>query len=113
MTLPAGLEAFTRLPFWSPLFLLLSAGIAAYSAWSLWRGRQRADLYYMVLGLYLLAVQLPTAVPAVGLALGVTCPLNGGLTNRLLLAAPVIALFVLASRETDRETADYADSTDS
>ncbi len=102
MTLPPGLDAFSRLPIWSPLFLLLAAGIAVYSGWSLWRERQRADLYYMLLGVYLLAVQLPTAVPAVGLALGVTCPLSGGLTNRLLLAVPVVVLFVLASRETTK-----------
>ena len=100
MTLPAGLDAFIRLPFWSPLFLLLSAGIALYSAWSLWRTRQRADVYYTLLGLYLFAVQLPAAVPSVAVALGITCPLSGDLLRRLLLAAPVVALFVLGNRAT-------------
>ena len=98
MTLLAGLESFSRLPFWSPLFLVLAAGITVYSGWSLWRSRERADLYYALLGLYLIAVLLPTAVPAVGLALGITCPLSGGLTNRILLVVPVIVLFVLAGR---------------
>lgn len=98
LALPAGLQAFARLPIWSPLFLLLAAGIVVYSAWSFYRTRARSDVYYMLLGLYLVAVLLPSAVPAVAVATGVTCPLNGDLTSRLLLAAPVIVLFVLASR---------------
>lgn len=98
MTLPPALDAFVRLPVWSPLFLLLAAGIALYGGWSLLRSRQRADLYYMLLGLYLLAVQLPAAVPAVAVALGITCPLSGDMSSRLLVAAPVIVLYILAVR---------------
>ena len=98
MTLPAGLDAFARLPIWSPLFMLIAAGIVVYSGWSLWRRRQRADLYYMLLGLYILAVQLPAAVPAVAVALGITCPLGSDMSSRLLVAAPVVGLYVLAVR---------------
>ncbi|HEX9015300.1 MAG TPA: hypothetical protein VF960_04775 [Chloroflexota bacterium] len=101
MSLPPELANFATLSFWSPLFLLIAVGLALYAGWCFWRERHRSDLYYALLGVYLFGVQLPSAVPAVGQAIGYTCPLSGGITNRLLLAAPVVVLFILAGREGD------------
>lgn len=95
--LPSALQEFSRQPFWSSLFLLLAAAIALYSGWSLLRGRKRHDLYYMLMGLYLSAVQLPTVNPSLGRAIGVGQPLDG-LLPRVLVATPAVALFVLGVR---------------
>jgi hypothetical protein len=98
VTLPPELQAFSRLPIWNVLFLLLALGIAAYSGWSLWRHRERADLYYLLLGVYLLAFQAPVVFPSIGQTLGVSCPLSGDFTSRFVSALPPIGLFVLAIR---------------
>lgn len=98
MIVPPELEAFSRLPIWNSLFFLLAVGIVGYSGWSYWRHRQRADLYYLLLGFYLVAFQAPTDFPFVGQALGITCPLSGNFASKFLVLLPAAALFILAAR---------------
>lgn len=97
MVLPPALEAFSRLPFWSIFFLLLAVAVAACSAWSFSRHRQRQDLFYMLLGLYLFAVQLPAVLPSLGEGLWAGQPLPGS-TLGILLAIPAVLLFILGVR---------------
>lgn len=82
---------------WNSLAALLALGLVLYGAWSLWRYHKRQDLFAMLLGLYLAALQLPLAIPALGQAFGVTCPLSGDLPSKLVTVAPAAALFLLAS----------------
>jgi hypothetical protein len=96
--LPPELQAFSRLPFWNLLFFLLAVGIVGYSAWALWRRRERPDVYYLLLGLYLMAFQAPIVFPTLGQTLGVSFPLGGDFTSRFVTAVPVMVLFVLAVR---------------
>ena len=98
MTLPPELQAFSRLPIWNSLFFLLAAGIVAYGGWSFWRQRQGADLYYLLLGIYLIAFQAPIDFPFIGQALGISCPLSGNFASRFLVVLPAAALFILAVR---------------
>lgn len=95
--LPPALEEFSGQPFWGVLFLILAIGVTLYSGLSLLRRRRRQDLYYLLLGLYLTLVQLPSVFPSVAEAVGLQQPLDS-LAPRLLLAAPAIALFVLGVR---------------
>ena len=95
--LPSALEQFSRLPFWHGLFLLLAVVVTFYSAWSLARGRKRQDLYYLLLGLYLVAIQLPIAFPSLGSYLGMGQPVTES-SIRFLLATPAVVLFVLGIR---------------
>ncbi|MGI5835894.1 MAG: hypothetical protein ACOX87_05295 [Chloroflexota bacterium] len=95
--LPPAIQEFSSQPIWSILFLLLAVAIVLYSAWSLLRMRRRQDLYYLLLGLYLTAVQLPAAVPSFAQSVGMGQPVEG-LLPRLLVATPAIALFVLGVR---------------
>lgn len=97
MVLPPALEAFSRLPFWSILFLLLAVAVAAYSAWSFSRHRQQQDLFYMLLGLYLFVVQLPVVFPSLGEGLRASQPLPGSALG-ILLAIPAVLLFILGVR---------------
>ena len=97
IVLPPALQQFSQQPFWSYLFLLLSVAIALYSGWSLLCWRRRQDLYYLLMGLYLTAVQLPAFSPSLGRAIDVGPHLNG-LLPRTLVAAPAVLLFVLGVR---------------
>ncbi len=97
MTLPPALLAFSSLPFWNSLFMLLALSIAAFSGWALWRRRGRQDLYYLLLGLYLAATQTPIVFPSLGQALGGGLPIAGSGLG-FLLAAPAVVLFVLGVR---------------
>ncbi|MHB1159539.1 MAG: hypothetical protein ACYC3V_04300 [Chloroflexota bacterium] len=95
--LPPALEAFSRLPFWNALFLLLPLSIVAYSGWALARRRQRQDLYYLLLGLYLVVVQLPIVFPLLSQPFLLDLhPLE--FSSRFFVALPAIALFVLGVR---------------
>lgn len=98
MTLPPELQAFSRLPIWNSILFLLAVGIVVYSGWSFWRQRQRGDLYYLLLGVYLIAFQAPIDFPFVGQALGVSCPLSGNFASKFLVVLPAAALFILAVR---------------
>lgn len=95
--LPPALEEFSRLPFWNVLFLLLAVAVAIYSGWALLRRHRRQDLYYLLLGLYLTTVQLPSAFPSLGSVLGIGQAVDGPLP-RLLTATPAVVLFVLGVR---------------
>ncbi len=98
MVLPPELQAFSRLPVWNTLFFMLAAGIALFAGWSLWRERRRADLYYLLLGLYLVAFQAPAIFPALEPALGISWSWNGDFASRFAAGLPVIGLFILAVR---------------
>ncbi|MGE5620016.1 MAG: hypothetical protein ACM3US_12240 [Sphingomonadaceae bacterium] len=91
--LPPALEAFSRLPFWNALFLLLSIAIVVYCGWALARRRRRQDLYYLLLGVYLTGFQLLVAVPSLGFH-----PSQAAFPLRFALALPPVALFVLGVR---------------
>ncbi len=95
--LPPALEGFSRLPFWNILFLLLAAAIVAYSGRSLIRRRHRQDLYYLLLGVYLMLFLMPEAFPSLGRAIGFDL-LHAGFSQRFGLALPAITLFVLGVR---------------
>lgn len=91
--LPPALEAFARLPFWNALFLLLAAAVVVYSVWALVRRRRRQDLYYLLLGVYLGAFQLPSVLHSPGINLA-----DAAFPLRFALALPPVALFVLGVR---------------
>jgi hypothetical protein len=95
--IPPALEAFSRLPFWSFLFVGLAAALAVFSGWSLWRRRDRQDFYYLLLGIYLLLVLPPLALPAVASELSLDTS-RIGLGERLIVALPAITLFVMGVR---------------
>ncbi len=95
--IPPALEAFSRMPFWSYLFVGLAAMLAGFGGWSLWHRRHRQDFYYLLLGLYLLITIPALAVPAVSRELGLDIA-QLGLGHRLIVAMPAIALFVLGVR---------------
>ncbi len=97
MRLPPALESFARLPLWNILFLLLAVGVILFSGWSAWRRRRRQDLLYLLLGFYLMVVQLPIAFSSIGEALHVSAS-TLDFTPRFLLALPAMLLFVLAVR---------------
>ncbi len=85
------------LSFWSALFLLLAVAIAAYSGWSLRRQRQRQDLYYLLLGVYLAATQLPAVFPDIDRAMFGGRPVAGSPLG-IGLAIPAVALLILGLR---------------
>ncbi|MCL4369404.1 MAG: hypothetical protein M1380_00625 [Chloroflexi bacterium] len=95
--LPPELQSFSRLPFWSGLFFLLAVAILLYSVWSLGRRRHRQDLYYLLLGAYLMAVQLPEVIPSVAQGLHLSFS-SLGFTPRLFVALPAVVLFVMGVR---------------
>ncbi len=95
--LPPELQAFSRLPFWNLLFFLLSIGIVLYSLWFLNRTRQRQYLYYLLLGGYLMVVQLPEVVPSFGQSLHFELS-KMAFTPRFFVALPAMVLFVLGVR---------------
>lgn len=95
--IPPALESFSRMPFWGFLFVGLAAALAVFGGWSLLRRRQRQDLYYFLLGLYLLITIPVLTIPAVPQELGLDAA-GLGLGQRLIVALPAIALFVMAVR---------------
>lgn len=95
--LPAELAAFSRLPIWNVLFLLLAMAVAGYSAWSLVLRRQRQDLYYLLAGLFLAAGQLLIVFPPLDRAVLLGQPVAGS-SPGILLAVPAALLFVLGVR---------------
>ena len=82
---------------WSSLSALIALALAFYGGWSLWRHRKPQDAFVVLLGLYLAALELPLAIPALGMALGATCPLSGDFASKVTRIAPAAALFALAS----------------
>lgn len=95
--LPPAIEAFTNLPFWNTLFLLMALAVAVYFGSSLRRTGRRQDLYYTLLGAYLAVVQLPEVFPDAFRLLGITTPALDSPPG-LVLALPAVALFILGVR---------------
>jgi hypothetical protein len=95
--IPPALEAFSRMPFWSFLFVGLAAALAGFGGWSLWRRRGKQDFYYFLLGLYLLVVLTILAIPGVSQELNLNVA-KIGLGERLIVAAPAIVFFVMGVR---------------
>ena len=95
--LPPELEAFSRLPFWNALFLTLAVAVAVHSGWMLSRRRERQDLYYLLTGLYLIAIEAPIVFPDVPRSLGLEPPVPGSPVS-IALALPAVALFILGLR---------------
>jgi hypothetical protein len=95
--LPPELQAFSRLPFWHLLFFLLSVAILVYSAWSLSHRGGRQSVYYLLLGAYLVVVQLPEVLPPVGEALHLSFS-SLGFTPRFFVALPAVVLFIMGVR---------------
>jgi len=95
--LPPELQSFSRLPFWGVLFFALAVGVLLYSGWSLRRVGGRQNLYFLLMGAYLVLAQLPEVVPSVGDAthLGFS---TLGFAGRFFMALPAVVLFIMAVR---------------
>ncbi len=79
---------------WGWLSLLLAGGIAGYGGWLLWSERRWRDLPYLLLGVYLLGLQVPGLLAFLS-GQPATCPI-GGPSQSLLRLAPAAVLFALA-----------------
>ncbi len=64
----ADLNAYLPTLSLNSLSVLTALVIAALGGWSLWRHRKYQDGFLILLGLYLMALELPLAIPALGLA---------------------------------------------
>lgn len=95
--LPPAIEAFARLPVWNTVFLLIAMGVAVYCGLAYRASQHRQDFFYMLLGLYLAAVQVPIVFPSPGQATGADSYLPGSGMS-FLVVIPALVLLVLGVR---------------